>query len=82
MLFRSAAELFARGLFPDPEAIFRPAEVQEDRRLSWINRPASGRLSGRLFTDGSCVDADVSALAQAGWAIVETDQDGNLTAAS
>ena len=47
----------------------------------WINRPASGRLSGTVFTDGSALRPESVLSRRAGWAIVMIDGHGNEIAA-
>ncbi len=75
-------EMFARGIFPDVMAEL-PPPLQADRaQIHWVNRPASGRMSGTLFSDGSGMFPEWPQLRRAGWAVVQVDRLGNLTAAA
>ncbi|CAK0905794.1 unnamed protein product [Prorocentrum cordatum] len=47
-----AAERFARGDFPDPKRLWSEIGCREIE-IHWWGRPASGRLEGALFSDGS-----------------------------
>ncbi|CAK0807698.1 unnamed protein product, partial [Prorocentrum cordatum] len=75
-----AAEDFARGWPPAPFPRLGPRS--DAMEVYWINRPADSRLTGRLFLDGSALEPAFGALRRAGWAIVQTDADGNLIAAA
>ena len=50
-----AGELFARGIFPDLGPLAPPLKSSDDAQILWWNKPASGLLTGTLFTDGSCL---------------------------
>ena len=79
---RGAAELFARGIFPDPAALFPRRAVAAEDRVRWVNRPADGKLRGLLFLDGSAFWPRLGAAKRAGWAIVQTTAEGDLVAAA
>ena len=42
--------------------------------FEWIMRPASGRIIGRIYTDGSMLDGPELFLARCGWAFVAIDE--------
>ena len=51
-----AGELFPRGIFPHPAAFLRQADDPIDTKVFWEGCvPASGRMSGHIFADGSAV---------------------------
>ena len=76
-----AAESFARGVLPEPASLITPRAERPNGQVKWHNQPASGKLSGLLFTDGSAFFPAVLALRTAGWAIVSVDQLGDVLAA-
>ena len=76
------AELFARGIFPDPGQAFERDAMPPSTHFLWYRRPASGFLSGALFTDGCCLYPDEPSLRRVGWAIVQTDELGNVVSAA
>ena len=59
-----------------------PAKGYRDFAIQWVNKPPSGRLRGLLFLDGSAVFSRYDATRRAGWAVVMTDQFGNLISAA
>ena len=77
-----AAEFFARGIFPDPAALFPRRGIAAENRVRWVNRPADGRLKGLLFLDGSSFWPRLGAAKRAGWAIVQTTAEGDLVSAA
>ena len=77
-----ASELFARAVFPDPQVLSPPKLLSGQAEICWINRPASGLLTGTLFTDGSGLNPTWAVLRRAGWAIVQVDRFGQLIAAA
>jgi hypothetical protein len=77
-----AGELFARGLFPDPESLIPRHPVPETSLVQWWRKPASGLMTGCLFLDGSALRPHWRATRRAGWAIVQVDRFGNPTAAA
>eukprot|EP00973_Karenia_brevis_P014925 2037131-Karenia_brevis.AAC.1 len=72
-------ERFAQGVFPHPRAVVPPAQEHGD--ICWINRPATGLLSGIIFTDGSALGT-AWGIPRAGWAAVQVDDFGDLVAAA
>ena len=50
--------------------------------VHWFNKPASGRMSGNMFTDGSAIFRRIGFLHRAGWSIASVDRFGNLKAAA
>jgi hypothetical protein len=75
-------ELFARGVFPAVDAAV-PGPLRSDQvQINWVNRPAHGRMSGTLFTDGSGLHPRWPQLRRAGWSVVQVDSLGNLLSAA
>ncbi len=77
-----AAELFARGLLPQPDALLPAPKNSDEVEISWINRPEDGRMSRCLFLDGSGRGGRSEALRRAGWAVAQVDRFGQLIAAA
>ena len=77
----AVGESFARGVFPEPTALVNSRQDRVNGKIEWVNKPAGGRLSGLLFTDGSCKYPAWPALRTAGWSIVSVTVDGDLVAA-
>jgi len=75
-------ELFARALFPAVEDLFPRMALEEVGLIQWHNRPASGRMSGNLFLDGSGRFPQIPCLRRAGWAVVQVDDAGQLISAA
>ena len=48
-------ENFARCVFPDPYMFFTRSPPPESDLIKWYQKPASGMLSGVVFSDGSAV---------------------------
>ncbi len=78
----AAGEYFARAIFPDPSPLFCRRPIPRDDEVKWINRPASGKLTGMIFSDGSARWPRVAALRRAGWALVQVDPTGSMVAAA
>ena len=81
-LGEAAGELFARGIFPTLRPIFPRLPIDPEKRVMWINRPASGYLTGTIFSDGSALFPRHPILRRAGWSLVQVDNFGNLVAAA
>lgn len=77
----AAAELFARGVCPDPAALLYPRPAGNEDDVEWINRPPSGRLTGTIFSDGSALFPALPALLSSGWALASVDAFGWLISA-
>ena len=75
-------ERFAKGLLPAPAAIIPLPLTKAQVTTQWVNKPASGRLTGTLFLDGSATGGQIPFLRRAGWAIVQVDTEGKLVAAA
>ena len=78
----AVGECFARGLFPDPSPLFNEQLAQQSDEVHWVNRPASGYLTGVIFSDGSARFPQYAALRRAGWSLVQVDRFGKLVAAA
>ena len=76
---REHQETFARGILPDVSRVGSAPYTSEDAPVFWKNKPASGRLTGIIFADGSSKQGWFSA--RAGWALVQVDTCGELVAA-
>ena len=75
-------KMFARGMIPRPRDLApKPLRSVDAEGRLWINRPASGKLFGILFTDGSAIRPDSAVSRRAGWGIVMVDREGNELAA-
>ena len=48
-------ERFAKGFLPAPTAIIPLPLTNAQVTTQWVNKPASGRLTGTLFLDGSAI---------------------------
>ena len=77
-----AGEMFARAVFPAPEALLPALLNSTQAQVHWINCPEGGRMSGTLFTDGSGLHPRWPQLRRAGWAVVQVDASGQLVAAA
>eukprot|EP00973_Karenia_brevis_P018233 2504314-Karenia_brevis.AAC.1 len=75
-------EFFARGVFPAVDSLLPKVLRASEADIRWINQPASGRMSGLLFSDGSGLHPRWPELRRAGWAVVQVDSFGNLVAAA
>ncbi len=75
-------ESFARAMVPDPACLIRKQPVPRKQEVNWINRPASGMLSGVIFSDGSARFPRCAALRRAGWALVQVDRFGAMISAA
>ena len=75
-------ERFAKGLLPAPAALIPQPRTIPQAITQWINKPASERLTGTLFFDGSATGGQTPFLRRAGWAIVQVDAAGELVAAA
>ena len=75
-------ERFAKGFLPAPTAIIPLPLTNAQVTTQWVNKPASGRLTGTLFLDGSSTGGHIQFLRRAGWAIVQVDTEGKLVAAA
>ena len=63
------------------KSVFSPLVSYDDAcRVWWVNRPASGSLSGLVFTDGSAVHPSCELCRRAGWGLVMTDGLGRFLA--
>ena len=82
MLSAGAAELFARGIFPDPISLLQAQPATDDAPVRWFQRPAGDRLTGLIFSDGSGLHQKWAALRAAGWALVSCDRFGEPLAAA
>ena len=78
------AELFSRCLFPALTMVVPPpaAAASRECEVQWWNKPASGKLEGLLFTDGSAIAALYKGCSRAGWAIVSVTALGEPVAAA
>ena len=76
-----AAEAFSRAVLPDPKALLVERPFDDRGTVKWINPPACGFLTGRIFADGSTLYPAVPALRAVGWALVQVDDAGNLVSA-
>ena len=74
-------EKVARCHLPDLSFWLPQPLCSSSCEVRWVNRPASGLLSGDLFVDGSSWFGEFPFLRRAGWAIVQVDRHGNLQAA-
>ena len=61
---------------------FARHEVDPAVAVKWVNRPASGLLTGLIFSDGSALFPRRPALRRAGWSLVQVDNFGELVAAA
>ena len=77
-----AGEMFARGIFPDLSPLAPDLLTSSEATVLWWNKPASGYLTGSLFTDGSGHFPQWTCLRRAGWAVVQTDGLGFPVAAA
>jgi len=77
-----AGELFARGVFPDLGPIAPKLLTSAEAEIQWWNKPATGLLTGTLFTDGSGRFPQWTFLRRAGWAVVQVDRFGEPVAAA
>ena len=76
------AENFARGLFPDVSSLLPKPASSSSMEVTWINRPASGRMSGLIFCDGSGTHPHWPQLRRAGWSVVQVDRFGKMISAA
>ena len=77
-----SAERFARGLLPEPRSVLPRRPWETEAPVFWVNRPSDGYLRGTIFSDGSGLHPTTPALRSAGWALVSTDQFGNVISAA
>ncbi|CAK0878797.1 unnamed protein product [Prorocentrum cordatum] len=77
----NCGEMFGRCLFPSLDHVIPRRDPDGDPVL-WCRRPASGYLTGLIFTDGSAVGTRWPELQRAGWSLVQCDGHGRLVAAA
>ena len=73
-------EKAAAGIFPSPLELAPPPLRECQAHIVWINRPASGALTGNIFPDGSAMDPTDPLLSRAGWGLAQVDDDGGFVA--
>ena len=62
-----------------------PLAAEHTDTFRWAIRPTDGWLSGTVYTDGSMIDGPPyldGLCRRLGWAVVELDQAGNITASA
>ncbi|CAK0788106.1 unnamed protein product [Prorocentrum cordatum] len=77
----NCGEMFGRCLFPSLDHVI-PRRDPDGDPVRWYRRPASGYLTGLIFTDGSAVGTRWPELQRAGWSLVQCDRHGRLVAAA
>ncbi|CAK0844578.1 unnamed protein product, partial [Prorocentrum cordatum] len=77
----NCGEMFGRCLFPSLDHVIRRRDPDGDP-VRWFQRPASGYLTGLIFTDGSAVGTRWPELQRAGWSLVQCDGHGRMVAAA
>ncbi|CAK0911089.1 unnamed protein product [Prorocentrum cordatum] len=77
----NCGEMFGRCLFPSLDHAILRRDPDGDP-VRWYRRPASGFLTGLIFTDGSAVGTRWPELQRAGWSLAQCDRHGRLVAAA
>ncbi|CAK0841387.1 unnamed protein product [Prorocentrum cordatum] len=77
----NCGETFGRCLFPSLDQVI-PRRDPDGDPVRWFQRPASGYLTGLIFTDGSAVGTRWPELQRAGWSLVQCDGHGRMVAAA
>ena len=73
--------MFSGCLFPSLDHVIPRRDPAGDP-VRWYRRPASGFLTGLIFTDGSAVGTRWPELQRAGWSLVQCDRHGRIVAAA
>ena len=75
---------WTRALVPMMSLASNGGTVNHERSkvetFEWIKRPEGGRISGRIYTDGSMLDGPELFMARCGWALVAINELGIVTA--
>ena len=50
---QQVGELFARAIFPAPWTLLQRTPATVQAQVHWLHRPAMGRITGNIFSDGS-----------------------------
>ncbi|CAK0889681.1 unnamed protein product [Prorocentrum cordatum] len=77
----NCGEMFGRCLFPSLDHVI-PRRDPDGDPVRWYRRPASGYLTGFIFTDGSAAGTRWPELQRAGWSLAQCDRHGRLIAAA
>lgn len=75
--------LYTRALVASPAASLEPPP--KDDTFEWVQRPADGIVSGKIYVDGSRLDGEwrlAGMCARLGWAFAAYDDNGYLCAAA
>eukprot|EP00959_Pyramimonas_sp_CCMP1952_P312061 6531505-Pyramimonas_sp.AAC.1 len=75
-------EKYAVGVLPHPRELIPPPLSLSGCQVFWFNKPASGRLSGRIFFDGSAINPQCEDIRRAGWSLVQTNEFGDVILAA
>jgi len=75
-------EALARAWVAPPRRWLPPALLRNACPVKWFNKPASGVMSGNLFTDGSAINVKVPGASRAGWAVVAVGSEGEVESAA